>query len=1148
MASSHKGRKSSRQLAALMVAATGGLMLRAGSASATSYTWNTTTGDYTVPTDWNPTSGPPGSSDTATVDNGGTVQIQGTDAATPQIFILGDSGGAGTVSMTGGTLGITGSATGPVDASLQLNASGTGTGTFNLSGGTVTVSGGNDTTTVVDIGGGGSGNGTLNILNGGTFNDTVDSGPNNDALGYVFVGGGNTTGALGTGGSGIGIINLSTGGSLSITGTLAVANGAGSKGIVNLNGGTLTTGLIDMGTNASGSGAVYNNGGTITVNAGTSDANDFNVGGTAATGDYGYFGQTAGNTAVNYQIAIAGNNNGTGNYGSGAVSVSGGTLIATQFITMGRANTAGFGQLTISGSGYVNQSNGAGGSGNLLRINGTGGNGNINDINMLGGVFGASNTELDLDFSNAGTNNTTILNLDGGVTQANSVNETRGADSGTLIQINFNGGILRSTGTATAQGFLSTSAGTAAGSGIYVYSGGATIDTNGSSNTISQALLAPPGNGVTTIPVTNGGSGYVGAPLIDIEQGPGYGATAVANMIPDGSGNGTYSVGSITITNPGIGWTSAPSLYIFGGGGTGFTAGTPTIGANSSGGFTVLGNGTGTTITLSASNTYGGSTTVFGGATLVTSTTSGWIPNTPLILSGSTFADSGGAASTTETVSGLTLQPGASQVNETSANRSLALGNITRSVAGSTLRVGPNSGTTGAAGSISTTTANTNGILGGWAFFDGTGQASPTTFAVGAATSGTPTAITGLSTFDDTYGSGADTMVDNSAHNDQVSGSDTVTFTGSTTTHVNSLLFNDSGGAATVNGGDSNAVLSITSGGILVASATGANNTTIGPTGAGITSGNGTDLIVGQFSSGTTTIGLPITGSIGFTKTGGGTVSLTGANSYTGGTFVNAGTLSLTGTSNNISSSSAIRIQPASTLNVSGLTNGLVLSPGQSLFGAGAVTGNVTISGTGGGSSVISGGYGTALNNYPGLLTINGQMNWGSSGVASNNGTYDVKFAAPGGSGLLQTGGTYETWDQIDVTTLNVVAGSGGAGEFTIAPIGNLTGVSAGTYNWAIAQVGTGTATTMTVNGSTISVSGTSSPTVLSQSVFDINSSNFFVNGVDPAFSLYFETVNGNNDVVLSYSTVPEPGTALVAMVGLAPLLLGRPRRSRASA
>ena len=95
----------------------------------------------------------------------------------------------------------------------------------------------------------------------------------------------------------------------------------------------------------------------------------------------------------------------------------------------------------------------------------------------------------------------------------------------------------------------------------------AVIDDSGIAVTIGQALIAPAGNGVTSIGVT-GGVGYVDTPVVQITGGGSSGATAIANI--DTSGNLT----SITVTNPGSGYgTASPTVALLGGGGGGAAIG-----------------------------------------------------------------------------------------------------------------------------------------------------------------------------------------------------------------------------------------------------------------------------------------------------------------------------------------------------------------------------------------------------------------------------------------------------------------------------------------------------------------------------------------------------------------------------------------------
>lgn len=70
---------------------------------------------------------------------------------------------------------------------------------------------------------------------------------------------------------------------------------------------------------------------------------------------------------------------------------------------------------------------------------------------------------------------------------------------------------------------------------------------------------------ITSIQVTNGGTGYTSAPSVTLSGGGGSGASATASV----SGG---VVTSIVLDNPGTGYTSAPTVGFTGGGGSGATA------------------------------------------------------------------------------------------------------------------------------------------------------------------------------------------------------------------------------------------------------------------------------------------------------------------------------------------------------------------------------------------------------------------------------------------------------------------------------------------------------------------------------------------------------------------------------------------------
>jgi autotransporter-associated beta strand protein len=185
-----------------------------------------------------------------------------------------------------------------------------------------------------------------------------------------------------------------------------------------------------------------------------------------------------------------------------------------------------------------------------------------------------------------------------------------GADFGT---VNFHGGTVKAN--ADSSDFMVGSA------RAYVYSLGATIDTDTHNITINKTLETPDlSNGVTDIAVASG-SGYKVAPLVLItpaEGDVGWGATAKAVL---GTGADAGKIVDVQITNPGTGYFAAPTVTLLGWDCTSAASATATVGANAGGGgLTKKGLGT---LTLSAGNTYTGNTSVAEGTLSVTGSLAG---------------------------------------------------------------------------------------------------------------------------------------------------------------------------------------------------------------------------------------------------------------------------------------------------------------------------------------------------------------------------------------------------------------------------------------------------------------------------------------------------------------------------------------------
>ena len=264
------------------------------------------------------------------------------------------------------------------------------------------------------------------------------------------------------------------------------------------------------------------------------------------------------------------------------------------------------------------------------------------------------------------------------------------------------------------------------------------------------------------------------------------------------------------------------------------------------------------------------------------------------------------------------------------------------------------------------------------------------------------------------------------------------------------------------------------------------------------------------------TISAPMAGTVGLTKIGAGTLTLSGVNTYTGLTTINVGTL-LLGASNVFANTSTLSVA-GGVLNINSrndtvgavtLSSGSITGTTGILTGASYAvtntTGNTTISAilagagaltkTGGGTLTLSGGNTT--NTYTGGTNINaGILMLGASNVLANTGavsvgggTFDIgafsdtvgavtlsSGSIVGTSGVL-TGTSYAVTNATGNTSISAILGGGvtmtktGAGTLTLS--GNntytgLTSVSVGTLKLGASGDATNTPLGTTAAGTTI--------------------------------------------------------------------------------
>jgi autotransporter-associated beta strand protein len=737
----------------------------------------------------------------------------------------------------------------------------------------------------------------------------------------------------------------------------------------------ITAGTLNLNGTNTGSGGV-------TLTAGTLNINNA---GALGTGPLTILSGTIGNTSTapitnsnnNAQIWNGNFSTSSGtvlNLGTGAVTLNASPLLTIQCgtLTVGGVISGNFG-LTKTAAGVLeltgaNNYTGttklqSGGGGGILRVSGS-------------GTLGTGPLTVDsiglLDLASSATQTVAAVTLNGGWIQNGTISATSYSGYGQVSSA-LQGAAATLTASDAKGLFLS---------GTNSYGGATTV----SGLLVPTKPAALPNSGASGT-VTVGASG-----LLALRTGSGqWGATEIGNLLSNASL--TFAAGGAL----GIDTTTGDISY------------SPAIPATANMGLTKLGPNT---LTLSAVNLYPGKTTIHRGTLALNGATGSIASTSALTFSGTgkfNYDNSGAGAGTSQSLGALTFSAGEGTVQTTRTateqDQALTFTSAART-AGATGNFVNGGGTNGATNGINLT-AQALGFINQGLFYGGADYAymnAAGTYLRAPLYDGTDSGFT----LADTITAGTHVKL-------------TATPGAQNSIALNTLKLDGSGVGFALNGGQT---LTLANGGLLKAGG-GSAGTISGGTSI-ITSGS-TELVVRtDKASDALSISTPILGNT-VTKSGAGTLELSGANTFTA-MRLNAGTLSLKSTTalGASAQASALTINEGTTIdNTSGAALALVCTPAVKVNGSFTFTGSNDLAFGPSNTGSFSVPNDATFTINAATLTVNSVMT-GTMAVVTKNGAGTLKW---GGNG------TFNLWGGLVINN-GVLASTGQGQDYQTAGTG----------------------------------------------------------------------------------------------------------------